>query len=470
MVRAKRGVWCNFRESIETHGYFWLAEKPGNRLTGTLRISERGEPSLEIFGAFDSPGNGPPRRLTGERLHILGVTDKAGPVTLVDCIVAQQTNVVNVEPLAKSSLHVDCVFWGAHFDTEDICFSEMTFSVEGLDEWFTFHHRPFSHDMDHTGRMSFTYSQPEPTTFQLPDNLSIGFHMGAGTNSSLYQQTITTKMSISIESSRKRSFWEFMQVLRKVKNFICLAFDRTVSFTSITGSRRESNSPHTPYDTVAIYGQFDPYDLPKEDISAGNFLISFDEMAHNIPEYLPRWLERYEEYEPTFNLYFAVAANRHMHLEGGFLFLVHGIESLHRRSSYETQMPAEEFNSLLDSILQSTPKTRRRWVRERLRYANELSLRSRIKQMVAPFSDLFGTESSRATFISRVVSTRNYLTHYDEGIKEQAATDAGELLRLHSKLEALVQLHLLRLLEIDYDHIRQMATRYPPLRRKLGIE
>ena len=408
-----------------------------------------------------------PRSISGP-LHFKLLHYRA--VTLVDCIVTEQTNVVNVEPLAKSSLHVDCVFWGAHFDAEDICFSGMTFTVEGLDEWFTFHHRPFSHDMDHTGRMSFTYSQPESTTFQLPDNLSIGFHMGAETNSGLFQKTITSRMSIIIESSHMRTFSEFMQVLRKVKNFICLAFDRTVSFTSITGSQREPDAPYTPRDTVDIYGRFDPYDLPKEEISAGNFLISFQEMAHGIHEYLPRWLERYEEYEPTFNLYFAVAANRHMHLEGGFLFLVHGIESLHRRSSSETQMPAEEFNSLLESILQSTPAARRRWARERLRYANELSLRSRIKQMVTPFNDLFGTESARTAFISRVVSTRNYLTHYDEGIKNQAVTDAGELLRLHSKLEALVQLHLLRLLEIDNDHIREMATRYPPLRRKLGIQ
>ena len=142
------------------------------------------------------------------------------------------------------------------------------------------------------------------------------------TNSSLFQETVTTKTSISVESSRMRSFSEFMQVLRKVKNFICLAFDRSVSFTSITGSPQDSNAPYTPHDTVDIYGQFDPSDLPKADISAGHFLISFNEMAHKIHEYLPRWLERYEEYEPTFNLYFAVAANRHMHLEGGFLFLV----------------------------------------------------------------------------------------------------------------------------------------------------
>ena len=456
-------------ESIETYGYFWLAEKPDNRLTGVLRISEKGDSSLEMFGAFDSPHNKPLQQLTGERLNILGVTDKAGPVTLIDCIVVQQQNVVNLELLSKSNLHVGCVFWGAHFDTEEICFWGMTFSVEGLNEWFVFHHRPFSRDRDPTEPMSVTYDQPEPITFPISDDLNLGY-MGAGMKSSLFEETITTEMSIRIESSRPRSFSEFMQVLQKVKSFICLAFDRTVSFTSITGSWREPNAPYTPQDTVAIYGQFDPYDLPKEDISAGNFLISFDEMAHKIQEYLPRWLERYEEYEPTFNLYFTVSANRHMHLEGGFLFLVQGIESLHRRSSSKTRMPVEEFNSLLDAVLRSTPHTWRRWVQERLKYANELSLRSRIRHMITPFNDLLGPKAAREAFVSQVVSTRNYLTHYDQGIENQAVTDPQQLLQLHSKLEALVQLHLLRLLGIDYDHIRNMATRYPPLRRKLGIE
>ena len=456
-------------EPIETYGYFWLAENPDNRLTGVLRISARGEASLETFGAFDADHAIHPRQLMGKKFHILGVTDKKGPVTLVDCVITQQNVVVNVEQLVKSSLHVDRVFCGAHFDTGEVCFSGMTFAVEGLDEWFSFHHFPFSHEMGPAGQMSVTYSPPEPITFQLPDDLSIGFHMGDRTSSSLFQETITTQMGISVESSRMRAFSDFMQVLQKIKNFLCLVFDRSVSFTSITGFRRELNAPPTAHDKAVIYGRFDPYDLQKEDISAGNFLISFHEMADNIHEYLPRWLERYEEYEPTFNLYFAVTANRFMHLEGGFLFLVHGIESLHRRSSSETKMPVEEFNSRVDSIVQITPEPWKSWVRDRLRYTNALSLRKRIEQMVAPFDNLFGSESACKAFVNQVVDTRNYLTHYDEGIKERAVTDAGELRRLRSKLEALVQLHLLRLLEIDHDHIWQMAIRYPLLRKRLGL-
>ena len=68
----------------------------------------------------------------------------------------------------------------------------------------------------------------------------------------------------SIESNRPRSFAEFMQVLRRVKNFLCLAFDRTVSFTSITGFHQEPNTPYAYHNSVDIYGSFDPYDLPKE--------------------------------------------------------------------------------------------------------------------------------------------------------------------------------------------------------------
>ena len=159
-----------------------------------------------------------------------------------------------------------------------------------------------------------------------------------------------------------------------------------------------------------------------------------------------------------------------MHLEGGFLFLVHGMESLHRRSSSETMMSEEEFNTLLDTILQSTPDKWKQLVRTNLNYANEISLQRRIRQMVTHFRDLFGNESARSKFTNQVVKTRNYLTHYDRRSRNEAVTEPEELLQLHSKLEALVQLHMLRLLGIEDDHIKAIATRYPPLKKKLGID
>ena len=453
-------------ESIESYGYFWLAADPDNKLLGLLNVSEKGDASLEIFGAIDSPDRESYWKPSGEKLRILGVTDKAGAVTLVDCFVLQQNVVENIGGLiSKHSLRAGSVFCGAHFGAEEICFSGVSFSVEGLDEWFYLHYHPFAIAGVPTGPMSVTYTRPEPITFPIPDDFIIGFHMGAGMELGMFQETITAKMSISIVSSRPRSFDEFMQVLRKVKNFLCLAFDHTVSFTSITGFQQEPNAR-----PVDIYGRFDPYDLPKEDISPGWSLILFEDISHKIQEYLPRWLEHYQEYEPTFNLYFTVTTNRYMHLEGRFLFLVHGIESLHRRSSSKMRMSEEEFNSLLYTILQSTPEQWKELVETNLNYANELSLQSRIRQMIAPFRDLFGNDSARRKFTNQVVKTRNYLTHYDRRSRNEAVTEPEALLQLHSKLEALVQLHMLRLLGIEDDHVKEIATRYPPLQNKLGID
>ena len=102
-------------ESIETYGYFWLAGEPDNRQSGILTISEKGEAALEIFGTIDASHRRPSRQLTRGSLRILGVTDKAGAVTLVDCIVVQQNDVVNIELLSKSSLNVGLRFLGSAF-------------------------------------------------------------------------------------------------------------------------------------------------------------------------------------------------------------------------------------------------------------------------------------------------------------------------------------------------------------------
>ena len=457
-------------EPIETYGYFWLPDQSDNQLSGILKISETGESSLEIFGSFCSFDHGSSRNDLGEKLQILGVTHRKGPVTLVNCFVLERQNVTNVGgQLSRSNLYVDSVFCGAHFETHDISFSGITFSVEGLDEWFWLYYRPFSSGSDPTQPWSPSYTPPEPITFGIPGDLTVAFHMDVGEDLGMFHQSMTTKMNISVRSDRPRSFSEFMQVLRKVKNFLCLAFDRPISFTSVTGHREEPDAPHGEYHTVDIYGRFDPYDVPKAEISPGHFLIPFDEIADKIQECLPRWLEHYEEYEPTFNLYFAVVENRHMHLEGRFLFLVHGIESLHRRFSVDTRMPDEEFSDLLNTILERTPSKWKQLVQSTLKYANEPSLRSRLRTMISSFRELFGTKSARSTFAHQVVNTRNYLTHYDESIRDKAVTDPQELLQLRARLEALVQLHLLELLGIEHDHIQRMATRYLPLRQKLGM-
>lgn len=455
-------------ECIENHGYFWLPGEPANRLPGILRISQVGEATLELFGALGSqsaPAGGEPL-LTYP--VILGTTTGGGPVTLSHCVVSDRTDaVVSSETISKSSLHVSLVFGRAHFETPDFAFSEMVFSVEGLDEWFYFHHRPFSSAGGPGEPQTLTYAAPDPITFDLAESLAMSFHMGLSENLGMFQHTFTTQMRIHVESSTPLSFSDFMIILRKVKNFLSLAADRPLSFTFIHGYQGGHDEPQR---AVEIYGKFDPYDSIEQRSFLGSFLLPYHEHSGEMAGYLRNWLESYEEYEPTFNLYFTVTANRFMHLEGRFLFLAHGIESLHRRSFATTRMSTEEFEHRVDFVLAKVPESWRDWIEARLAHGNEPAFRKRVVEMLEPFKELFGTGSERKNMVDKIVNTRNFLTHYDRELEEIAVTEPQELLSLYWKVESLVQLRLLQLLGLDADQMLAIATRYPPLSERLRLE
>ena len=89
--------------------------------------------------------------------------------------------------------------------------------------------------------------------------------------------------------------------------------------------------------------------------------------------------------------------------------------------------------------------------------------------------DLFGNAKERKSFIRKVVDTRNYFTHYDIGLENQALSgkklgDLEKLDRLHLKLKALLQLHFLKLIGMDIKSIKSIANENYAFRNKLGRE
>lgn len=92
----------------------------------------------------------------------------------------------------------------------------------------------------------------------------------------------------------------------------------------------------------------------------------------------------------------------------------------------------------------------------------------RIKQMIEPFRHLFGNPKERKSFIGKVIDTRSYLTHYDSRLANQAV-DGEELWKLCTKLEALFQLHFLRLIGLDVDSINKIVKENHSLSSKIGI-
>jgi hypothetical protein len=142
------------------------------------------------------------------------------------------------------------------------------------------------------------------------------------------------------------------------------------------------------------------------------------------------------------------------------------MESYHRRTSDETVMPEEDYKQLCNVLVANCPKPNRKWLSEKLKYGNEISLSKRIKSIIEPFEQHIGISKNVKKMIRKIVDTRNYLTHYDESLKSKAA-HGREFLDLCQKMEAIIQLHLLKLLGFGEEQIKEVLENNLELNYKL---
>ena len=98
-------------------------------------------------------------------------------------------------------------------------------------------------------------------------------------------------------------------------------------------------------------------------------------------------------------------------------------------------------------------------------------MRNRLRHLIEPFQELFGISSERKSFVNKVIDLRNYWTHYDQDLEDvEKSVTTEELWELCLKLEALFQLHFLKLVGMDIEVIRSIAQKNVALQRKLGFE
>lgn len=110
------------------------------------------------------------------------------------------------------------------------------------------------------------------------------------------------------------------------------------------------------------------------------------------------------------------------------------------------------------SIQEVVPEEHREWLTEKLRYSHEPSLRQRLRELLSLHDrETVSFTMPRDRFVSSVVSTRNYLTHYDEGLEEKASK-AEALFYLTERLRALVAVCLLSEIGFNSDQILQFMT------------
>lgn len=456
------------KEEYKKTGYFWLPGKVEKKIPGILSINDGGKVELEIVGHFDESVES----LNGndEIDRIIGHVEKDGLVTLDYCFYTKKN--LSFGGISKSKILVNRVLSGAAWDQDEaVTFNTFSFSVDCLDEWVGISGINVDNNWG-SKTATISYNPPENISFILDNGmkLEICFAYTLPGFPNLKEAKVTQRAYFRLESEELRDLNDFTTAAFKITNLMCFAMDEIVAMKNVSATTSEiqrDGGDEKQYPVpITVYYQSNPYSEKTPKRNWHDMLFTFGSIKDNAQQVFNNWISAYEYLSPAFGLYFSTKTGAQRYLDGKFLALAQGLETYHRRTSTETLMEPESFDSLVSTVLDGCPDEHIDWLKGRLMHGNEINLRKRLKKIIEPFKDHLGTSKERSKLLREIVNTRNYLTHYSESLEGESAK-GRELYNLCLKMEVIFNLHFLNVVGFTDDEVSGVVENCHPLKRKL---
>lgn len=432
---------------IQSSGQFWLPQEPDKKVAGTLLIEDGGQIAVEIVGLLEGWQEAMTSSATDEIPRIVGEVEKHGYVTLDGCFFENKN--ISFGSLARSRLHVSFAFLTVAYGYEEpVNFTKFQFGIEGLDEWHSLTGIKIHHELQ---KKSATINFEPPEDFDLwtggDVRLRISFSWTLPGVPSLTNAAISQSSHLIAEYDSPTTLREFSKLAHRLIHFFTLAIGKVVCLKELTASSPtfiEAVEPggRTRPIRVPIYFESLSFCEVPSKISRFEMLFTYPDIAANRQSVFVRWFAVHEKVGAGMNLYFSATGDPQKYLNVRFLWLAQALETYHRRTTDEKVLPEPEFELLRWNVVEATPAPFRDFIQGKLAYANEVSLRTRIKQMVARFEAHFAPPDVKK-FVGLLVDTRNYFTHFDPASESKAA-HGSDLWRLTLKMEALFQLLMMQ--------------------------
>lgn len=459
-------------KDLKKSGYFWLSSNPSKRVAGTLIIRDGGEIELEIVGLFDQSIEGLKTALNNDNFlpRVIGHIEQYGLVTLDECFYLNK-NICSVG-ISKSLIYVSKAFLGiAYDDTETISFNKFQFSVEGIDEWVSITGVKFEGEPEN-GTATIKYSCPQNISLNLNNGMTllIKFSWTPPNYPNITEAKITQKTDFELISEEECSLDEFISIAYKITTFLSFAIDQIVcidKISAISSSKYEKFNGQIRFIPILLIYRSQPFIKSEPKNYWSRMLFTYPGISENAELIINKWLEACDNIDIPLNLYFATQTKAYKYLESNFLALAHTLETYHRKMSDEKLMDEDIFKEVTENLLEKCSEEHKQWLSGRLQHGNEISFRKRVKNIIEPFKDFFGTPKEQKELITSIVDTRNYFTHYDISL-ETKALRREKLWLLCRKMEAIFQLQLLYILGFKLDKIKSIIEMSRELQQKIS--
>ena len=256
--------------------------------------------------------------------------------------------------------------------------------------------------------------------------------------------------AIQVKCSDGASFQKIRGLWESLFNFISLVIGREFITERIT---LEMNGGKSHDDIFELRVDHPP---PEEDrmFKAWEVLAPLGGFGDQTIQIFEQWFSKSSDVRDSIDLLIGNLRRRELPLHVQISTLCQALESFHRTTVGGGYLPKKEYKPISSTLMKAIPKDidgeLQKAIEDRLRYAYEYSLRTRLGHLVDQLEEdtLMQLGIEKESFVDDICKARNDFTHWD-------ATDSGakdsetKLLNLSSKLKLFTQIILLKYFGID---------------------
>lgn len=462
-------------EDFEHKGHWWLPVHPDRKVSGTLTYKSGEDITLELLGSLREPDDRREEKDFNPRF-ILGTTSEGRPCTLFQNYeIGSGWSSTDVR---SQSLVVDYLFLEEHFSTiTEMQFSSAHVTYTYLEEWLG--KLPFKSEFlkdgdEYTWNRKATFIEPPSFDANVPSlHAKISeFHGHSSRGGDPFRELVwghTASLVITPES--KQDFDWYHKVQFELRNFLSVLIGSPVFLKEVrcVFENEEAEDEHDKKKTVYLYYKQANQAVRKR-FHYTDIIVHLKKVEDRIAEILEAWFSKQERLGQVYELFLGAEYNPSLYPHLHFLSLMQALETYHRHVSDGKYLPETEYETVRESLVSAipvgTPTPLRDALKSRIKYGNEFSLRKRLNELFAGLSDSNKEliAPNIATFISNVVDTRNYLTHYTDELKAQALEDV-DLFNANLRLNILLTVLLLKELGIEEGLITELISAHGHFRR-----
>ena len=457
-----------FLKEFECGGQWWLPTDKRRKLSGTLKFDIEKGGSLKLEGDKKHTWN---LATISKNLVIFGTTDK-GEISLFNCKFKKSKDSIN----ELSNILFECEegIIGAHISNMDsILIRSLNVSFSYLSKWgdsFGVSNREFLISFVRE-KEEFSFKFPQPLLLAQGNGYKI--YLEAKTEKSfsftdMSKQIIFSEIPyIDILLQGKNTFKDYQDFIKSIQYFLTPAVREQVFPLIVTGVTSDSKQ-------LTFFSRL--FSTPvSESLLVANFALS--DIQENIKEYLQNWLDNRDELNSACGLYFS-SLDKNINPELRFLYLIQAVEGLHRAiykdDKYMTDEEYRKEGGLYETFIKVIPDSISPDFKQSLKdgklyYANEYSLKKRLKEMLDDtYIDIINIRKTIVKkeeldgFIDKIVKTRNYYVHQDKELKDKILK-GEELERAIEALKASTEIVLISEMGISVEEIKELRRTLHPL-------